>query len=1238
MREEELLAHGDFIRGLARRLIPDEFWAADVAQQTFTAALEYPPTDDKPPRAWLATVTRNFAHKFYRRESIRETKERFSGARGSMPSTSSVVEREEIRRKVVDAVLDLEEPYRSTLLLRFYEELSPREVARRMDAPDETIRTRIKRGLKHLRARLDSLYEGDRKQWCIALAPFAAMKIGVGAAAASGLSSISSLLQSTTVKLCAAALLVLGVSLTVYWNWSDPSIQSADEIHSMDEFGAGDTKTGVNTETDVEVSSVEDPFIDDPAKKVALIPETNRILEGVVIHKDSKRPLAGLNIKVCERQIGWKQPIEFIQTLTGPDGRFRIEGAPWLECDVVLADKNYFSDFNRSVSFKKSNHPDPIVLTAEPGAYLQIRVLGEDGKAEPFAMLTIGKKWENGSAATMYPFICDDKGYYFLNSGLRAETKVTVVARSARSKMLSQTVFVKPKIGESNEAVMRISGGSPVYGRILDEDNRPMSGVQVNPHVVCPEESGMNTISIPETIDLFSDKSVSDNRVFSDDDGYFKVEGLSPGDYRLFAKPEDFDKAYVDVHLPGGSAQIQKDLVLRLKQSLMVRGYAVDEDSMPVTGEDGACVFFYQTAATTSQLVKYSIDCDKEDGAFKFPSSRIWTEVSLSKGDQLDLVVMAPGYIPYVKRNVKPGDKEIMAVLKRGGCVSGKVVSSITENPLSCFRINRVGDDSNIEPYASVKHHLKYLFHFNDPCVMRFKDIDGRFDFKGLAPGEHTLTIEAEGYSNKQIDVTIPADLSPIEGVKVVLRPCLAIEGTVFKGEKNSQKPFIDASVTACLADEGTLQDQSVGAIYSDGLQEIVTVQTDALGKFKLEGLESGAYHLKVSKEKYSQEYWKFGPYQIQSGKEQKELTLNVETLTGRVKVHVLDRNNRHVNSGANVICSTPYGSNDGSTTISAKTDDQGIARLEGVKAGLRSLHVRVEDDLHAWWVNKEIDVLANQETLVTVQQPGSSGYGATIRGRAIKDGVPCPGIKLLFSSTADQSRSEQAVTDSKGEYLFPNVAPGTYDIFGPGRKGVFIKVDRADSVIDKDIIVPSKRITGMIQTIDYKSIDNAFGMFIDCYQETSKKSLKYPCRSVAAKKDGGFSIDHLDDGRYTLCAKLSIGDLKYIGLLRHVMAQDERMNQAVSITLERAGKIKIAEPNARYGEDLDIRLLYLLDQQCEIEIIPYTIIPKGKNNIHQFNNLLPGAYRIDLSTPSGAAYSQTVELIEGEIKEVELR
>jgi len=178
---ETLLTHSNFVRGLARALVGDPAIADDAVQQAWLEACERPPKDMRSPKGWLATVTRQAASKIRRSETRRRTREQRVARPELVPSAAEIAEREEARRRLMDAVVALDEPYREVIVLRFLEELPPREVARRLGVPVETARTRVKRGLEQLRGALDSAYGGDRRGWGMALLPFALPKTAAAA-------------------------------------------------------------------------------------------------------------------------------------------------------------------------------------------------------------------------------------------------------------------------------------------------------------------------------------------------------------------------------------------------------------------------------------------------------------------------------------------------------------------------------------------------------------------------------------------------------------------------------------------------------------------------------------------------------------------------------------------------------------------------------------------------------------------------------------------------------------------------------------------------------------------------------------------------------------------------------------------------------------------------------------------------------------------------------------------------
>ncbi|MFG0317242.1 MAG: RNA polymerase sigma factor, partial [Planctomycetota bacterium JB042] len=171
MDPEQLLSHRGFVRGLARRLLLDESRVDDVEQQTWVAALGGGPREPSRLRGWLAAVTRNFARRALRDEELRRRREAEAESPPPLPPAEEFLALEARRREVVEAVMRLDEPYRTVVLLRWFKELPPKAIARRLDLPVETVKTRLKRGHERLRLDLDARHGGDRAAWCAWLVP-----------------------------------------------------------------------------------------------------------------------------------------------------------------------------------------------------------------------------------------------------------------------------------------------------------------------------------------------------------------------------------------------------------------------------------------------------------------------------------------------------------------------------------------------------------------------------------------------------------------------------------------------------------------------------------------------------------------------------------------------------------------------------------------------------------------------------------------------------------------------------------------------------------------------------------------------------------------------------------------------------------------------------------------------------------------------------------------------------------
>lgn len=215
-----LLRHEPFVRSVARALLRDEAGADDVVQQTWLTALRRAPDRADSLRAWLGRVARNLALDAKRGSGRRAVRERAAARDEATEAVDRAHERLHVQRDVVDAVLALEEPYRSVVLLRFFEGLDAAEVAARLDRSPATVRSQQSRALRQLRESLEGRYGAEDGAWALALAlvlggtppPVSSTPSGGSAAASSaGVTLSPTVLVATTLSVCIAVL--VGVSI-----------------------------------------------------------------------------------------------------------------------------------------------------------------------------------------------------------------------------------------------------------------------------------------------------------------------------------------------------------------------------------------------------------------------------------------------------------------------------------------------------------------------------------------------------------------------------------------------------------------------------------------------------------------------------------------------------------------------------------------------------------------------------------------------------------------------------------------------------------------------------------------------------------------------------------------------------------------------------------------------------------------------------------------------------------------
>ncbi|MCR9245819.1 MAG: sigma-70 family RNA polymerase sigma factor [bacterium] len=158
--DAELRADVRWLRELAVRLIRDPALADDAVQEAWLAADRSGRTNGPERRGVLFRAMRRFAWRWRRAEGRRSRHEAAGSRSFDLPSTAELLSRGEERQRLWRRLTELAEPYRTTLLLRYQEGLDTRAIARRFEAPEDTVRRRIRRGLELLRERYQQ--DGDQ--------------------------------------------------------------------------------------------------------------------------------------------------------------------------------------------------------------------------------------------------------------------------------------------------------------------------------------------------------------------------------------------------------------------------------------------------------------------------------------------------------------------------------------------------------------------------------------------------------------------------------------------------------------------------------------------------------------------------------------------------------------------------------------------------------------------------------------------------------------------------------------------------------------------------------------------------------------------------------------------------------------------------------------------------------------------------------------------------------------------
>lgn len=374
--------HADdrWLRDLARRMLRDTSLADDAAQATWMSVLRSPPKGELS-RGFLRTALRHVIAKLRRGDSRRDARERAVASAESI-ELGDVIEKMELRRVLLAAVLELEPIYRDVVLLRFHQDLTPTAIAVRTGIPLATVKTRLRRAEEQLTERLDRRAGGDRRRY---LAAF------VATAEPTLRGAITTLIHGGIVMAMKQKLVGVAVAALVIVGGFALFERGGEHETSADRRGKVDAPSVPIVRPEVGSASSSESEVDRVAEIPSRASPTKTETQGTL---DDTRVVAGFVLDVAGRvvpfaEVAFEITVPRIReseirgtprptAMADGEGRFEITVPAEEEGRLVGAAARFATVYSGVV--RRAPHPVPPVVILAPGVALAGEVVDIDGR------------------------------------------------------------------------------------------------------------------------------------------------------------------------------------------------------------------------------------------------------------------------------------------------------------------------------------------------------------------------------------------------------------------------------------------------------------------------------------------------------------------------------------------------------------------------------------------------------------------------------------------------------------------------------------------------------------------------------------------------------------------------------------------------------------------------------------------------------------------------------------------
>ncbi len=338
-------------------------------------------------------------------------------------------------------------------------------------------------------------------------------------------------------------------------------------------------------------------------------------------------------------------------------------------------------------------------------------------------------------------------------------------------------------------------------------------------------------------------------------DGLFRIEGVIPGRYHLFAERTGFLDSDKERGRSEGrlltitAGQEVKDIHIRLQAAAVVRGRVTDEDGDPLANAE-VTVFRQTFVGGHSRWEQAGAERTNDLGEYRvssLPAGNVF--ISVNPPPDFRSLIEASGAATHDDKRPSttyqteyyPGtaDRSQASPVQLHAGDDFPADFSLSPSPSLSIR----GSVVNLPPHATASIMLQSR---DFSVIMTGADIhkDGTFVFHDVSPGNYTIMASVEG---SQVPMTARQSLqvgsTNVEGLRLSPQPGATVQGHLHFESRN-QLRFDPERIFLTLQMVDAAEESDTAGVFREGFSNITHVAAD--GSFHWNDVPAGNYYVQI--------------------------------------------------------------------------------------------------------------------------------------------------------------------------------------------------------------------------------------------------------------------------------------------------------------------------------------------------------------------------------------------------------